>query len=288
MVSTQNKITISLNKKIRNLPYIRLYIFFISSRCLFFYLVLVRCWPLIKGLILSGLVGNFVFWFHLGYFKFFVFCFYLLVLMCFFWRFDTENWPGFRRAFIIKGIRFGIIFFIVSEIFLFLCFFWGYFHKCFSPSFILVSWPPASFIDIIVDPFGVPFLNTVLLLSSGVRITLCHHSLIHRDRFRVVVSFRITLIFGFLFLFMQFEEYRQSFFSLGSTTYGSIFYILTGFHGAHVVIGLFLISFCFLRFLKRGDFSMFTIVSFEAAAWYWHFVDVVWIFLFIFVYLYGS
>lgn len=175
----------------------------------------------------------------------------------------------------LKGFRLGVIFFIVSEIFLFLCFFWGYFHNCFSPSFIIVSWPPVDFVNIVIDPFGVPFLNTVLLLSSGVRITLCHHSLMRGDRFGVVFSFIVTLVLGFLFLFMQFEEYSQSFFSVGSTVYGGVFYIMTGFHGAHVIIGLCFISFCFFRFLKNNDFSVYTMVRFEAAAWYWHFVDVV-------------
>ena len=112
----------------------------------------------------------------------------------------------------------------------------------------------------------MPFLKTVLLLSSGVRITLCHHCLLRGDRIGVVLGFFVTLFLGFMFLVIQFEEYRQRYFSLSSTIYGSIFFILTGFHGGHVIIGLCFIYFCFIRFLKSKDFSTNTMVRFEAAA----------------------
>lgn len=236
------------------------------------------------------MVDSLVLWAHVGVFDFFIFCLFLLAVCSFLWWFDVtrESWSGFRSSIVLKGFRFGIIFFIISEIFLFFCFFWGYFHKCFRPSVNLSSWPPVKFLDILIDPFGMPFLKTVLLLSSGVRITLCHHCLLRGDRIGVVLGFFVTLFLGFMFLVIQFEEYRQRYFSLSSTIYGSIFFILTGFHGGHVIIGLCFIYFCFIRFLKSKDFSTNTMVRFEAAAWYWHFVDVVWIFLFIFLYVYGS
>ena len=163
---------------------------------------------------------------------------------------------------------------------------------CWSPAEELGGhWPPFFFKDIIIDPFRVPLLNTIILLSSGVSITASHYFIIVSEgglRFKYGVFFLgLTVFLGLVFLVLQVEEYASRYLSFFSRVYGSSFFILTGFHGLHVTIGAIALIVVLIRFhFKR--FSTYDHLGFEAAAWYWHFVDVVWLFLFIFVYWLGA
>nr|YP_011013892.1 cytochrome c oxidase subunit 3 [Arthurdendyus triangulatus]WPY71415.1 cytochrome c oxidase subunit 3 [Arthurdendyus triangulatus] len=182
-----------------------------------------------------------------------------------------------------------MVLFILSEVLFFFGFFWSFFHNCWYPASLVNGWPPFGCDIFMMDPFSIPFLNTFYLLSSGVSITFCHHLLlIGTGGYILFFSWFLTVFYGLLFLDCQLEEYIFSNFTLASGVYGSIIFMLTGFHGFHVFLGLLLLFYWFLRFCVVYEFSSSQHVSFEVAAWYWHFVDVVWLFLFVFVYWYNS
>ena len=179
----------------------------------------------------------------------------------------------------------GIILFITSEVIFFVSFFWCYFD------FVLVVdrelgriWPPKGIQSI--NPFRIPLLNTLILLSSGVLITWTHFCLLNNDWFYSVITLLFTLILGVYFLCVQFEEYIDASYTFMRRGYGRIFFLATGFHGFHVLLGCILIRVRLYRFiiLRCDALSHY---NFEFSAWYWHFVDVVWLFLFVFIYWWG-
>ena len=179
----------------------------------------------------------------------------------------------------------GIILFITSEVMFFVSFFWCYFD------FVLVAdtelgrvWPPKGIQRI--NPFSVPLLNTLILLSSGVTITWRHFSILYNDWFYAVVTLGTTLILGFYFLCIQYQEYVDATFTFISRGYGRIFFLATGFHGFHVILGCMLLSGRLVRIITSVADAIYH-YNFEFSAWYWHFVDVVWLFLFIFIYWWG-
>jgi cytochrome c oxidase subunit 3 len=192
------------------------------------------------------------------------------------------------------GLRYGMLLFIASEVMFFSAFFWAFFDASLFPDelqqFARVeatggTWPPAG-IEVF-DPFDIPFLNTLILLLSGCSVTWAHHALRegHRDQF--LQGLGITIILGAIFSGLQAYEYGHAAFGFTDGIYASTFYMATGFHGAHVLIGTIFLIVCFFRGLA-GHFKPDHHFGFEAAAWYWHFVDVVWLFLFTFVYWWGA
>lgn len=184
-----------------------------------------------------------------------------------------------------EGLKFSFILFISSEIFFFFSFFWSYFHFFLSPLMELnFNWPPFSVL--IFDFLEIPFLNTLLLLRSGVSITASHFFFIKGHFSLSFFYLFITFFLGLIFRYFQFVEYNNSFFSYNDSCFGSCFYTLTGFHGLHVIIGRAYLIFVFLRSYDFFSFVNYNILSFELARWYWHFVDVVWIFLYFFVYVF--
>jgi len=183
---------------------------------------------------------------------------------------------------VIKGLKLGIILFIISEIFFFLSFFWSYFHSSLSPNIELGTiWPPNGVIPF--NPFHVPLLNTTILLSSGATVTWSHHRIINKNYKQAYFSLSITILLGIYFSILQGWEYYESSFSIRDRTFGTTFFVSTGFHGLHVLIGT---RFLFVNLIRIniGHLSNLHHFRFEAAAWYWHFVDVVWLFLYTFVY----
>jgi cytochrome c oxidase subunit 3 len=174
--------------------------------------------------------------------------------------------------------------FILGEIWFFAAFFWGFFHYSFNPAQELgLIWPPVGIY--VFNPFNVPLLNTAILVSSGATVTWAHHRLLtNKSLIFPIIS---TLILGIYFTFLQGIEYFISRFSIRDRAYGSVFFIATGFHGLHVLIGTTFLTFCFFRFLKNLT-SAWNHLGFELAIWYWHFVDVVWLFLFSCIYWWGS
>lgn len=208
---------------------------------------------------------------------------------------SVQWWRDVRREATLQGhhslevetnIRLGIILFIASEVLFFVSFFWAFFHSRLAPSVeIGILWPPKNIIAF--NPFQIPLLNTILLLSSGVSVTWAHHRLIENNHSQAKKGLIITITLGFYFSLLQAYEYYEASFSFADSVYGSTFFIATGFHGLHVLIGTTFLAVCLMR-LTKYHFSKTHHFGFEAAAWYWHFVDVVWLFLFITIYWWGS
>jgi len=167
-----------------------------------------------------------------------------------------------------------------------LLFFWAFFHSSFNPSYLIGGvWPPAFFT--VLDAWKIPLLNTVLLLSSGASVTWAHHSIIYGSKKNAALALVCTIVLAIIFTLLQGVEYLTSSFSISDGIYGSTFFMTTGFHGFHVFIGTCFLFVCLIRLL-RNHFTREHHFGFEAAAWYWHFVDVVWLFLFVTIYWWGS
>jgi cytochrome c oxidase subunit 3 len=200
-------------------------------------------------------------------------------------------------------LRYGMILFIASEVMFFVGWFWSFFDFALFPTALqfdhetgktLSLWGTegavAAFIPEgmeVLDPFALPLLNTLILLCSGTTVTWAHHSLIHGDRTGLKQGLWATVALGVLFSAIQAYEYSVAPFGFGGNTYSSAFYMATGFHGFHVLIGTIFLSVCLYR-AYLGHFTPRQHFGFEAAAWYWHFVDVVWLFLFVAVYVWGG
>jgi len=195
------------------------------------------------------------------------------------------SFQGLHTSIVIGGLRIGIILFIISEVIFFFSFFWAFFHRRLTPVIELgISWPPIGVVAF--NPIKVPLLNTIILLSSGVTVTWAHHSLIAKNSQETLQSLVLTVILGLYFTALQALEYWEASFSLSDSIYGATFFVATGFHGLHVIIGTSFLIVCLIRHIK-GHFSANHHFGFEAAAWYWHFVDIVWLFLYISIYWWG-
>ncbi|MBL6958674.1 MAG: cytochrome c oxidase subunit 3 [Rhodospirillales bacterium] len=184
------------------------------------------------------------------------------------------------------GLRFGMVLFIVSEVMFFFAFFWAYFNA--SVPFLGIAsgvWPPEGVVPL--ETWGLPFLNTLILLTSGATVTWAHHALRVNNRKQLIIGLALTVFLGFLFIGTQAYEYGEAAFGFKDGIYSSTFYLATGFHGFHVFVGACFLTVCLFR-ASKGHFTSEQHVGFEAAAWYWHFVDVVWLFLFTCVYWWGS
>jgi heme/copper-type cytochrome/quinol oxidase subunit 3 len=215
--------------------------------------------------------------------------FILIVTILIFWWRDVvrEGTYAFHHTtHVQKSLRLGMVLFIVSEVLFFFAFFWAFFHSSLAPSHVLgCVWPPAAIETF--SPFHIPLLNTCLLLSSGATITLAHHALIAQNRTVATQALIATIVFAVLFTLLQAYEYFAAPFNISDGVYSSTFYLATGFHGLHVIIGTIFIIVSFVRF-NAYHFTPRNHFGFEAAAWYWHFVDVVWLFLFISIYYWGN
>jgi len=179
--------------------------------------------------------------------------------------------------------------FITSEVMFFVGFFWAYFNFLIFPETQgngMTVWPPSTIHTF--DPFHIPFLNTMILLLSGCTVTWAHHSLLENDRKGLLTGLGLTIILGMCFTLGQAVEYSDAPFKfVGGGVYPSTFFLATGFHGFHVIVGTCFLIVCWFR-AKAGQFTPDRHFGFEAAAWYWHFVDVVWLFLFTCIYWYGA
>ncbi len=204
--------------------------------------------------------------------------------------------------------RYGMILFIASEVMFFVAWFWAYFDAALFPAGIETlqnstqtvgmvqrnevtggQWPPvpSETFQSTFDPWGLPLVNTLILLLSGATLTWAHHALLENDRKTLIGMLAITVGLGFIFTLLQAYEYGHAAFDFAGNIYGATFFMATGFHGAHVIIGTIFLAVCLYRAMK-GAFTPKDHFSFEAAAWYWHFVDVVWLFLFAAIYVWGA
>jgi cytochrome c oxidase subunit 3 len=184
------------------------------------------------------------------------------------------------------GLRYGMALFIASEVMFFVAFFWAFFNAALFPvESINFVWPPET-VEII-KPFELPLMMTMILLLSGCTVTWAHHEILHDNQQQATKALGITVLLGFIFLCFQVYEYAHAAFGFTEGIYASTFYMATGFHGFHVTIGAIFLAVCYFR-SKKGHFTSESHFGFEAAAWYWHFVDVVWLFLFIAIYFWGN
>jgi len=215
--------------------------------------------------------------------------FLLALLTMFMWWRDVireGEFGGHHTNAVQIGLRFGMALFIASEVMFFVAWFWAYFNASLFPTEVIGGhWPPAGVITF--DPWNLPFLNTLILLTSGATVTWAHHALRENERKAVIQGLALTIALGICFSFVQAYEYSVAPFSFRGGIFGSVFFMATGFHGFHVIIGTVFLIVCFFRTLA-GHFKPDHHFGFEAAAWYWHFVDVVWLFLFICIYWWGK
>nr|YP_004842322.1 cytochrome c oxidase subunit III [Ibidoecus bisignatus]AEM23862.1 cytochrome c oxidase subunit III [Ibidoecus bisignatus]UTT72608.1 cytochrome c oxidase subunit 3 [Ibidoecus bisignatus] len=251
-----------------------------------FHIVSISPWPILCSFSIMSFVINSLYYMN----KFLTLDLLLesllsLILVIFCWWRDVireSTFQGFHMKKVCFGLYMGVSMFIISEVMFFFSFFFGYFFSSLVPDVeIGCSWPPVgvqslSFMD-------VPLLNTMILLSSGISITWSHHSLLENNFTNCLLGMIFTVILGLIFTFFQFMEYLECSFSMADSVYGSLFYISTGFHGIHVIVGTLFIIVSFIRMMKY-HFSIHHHLGFEFSIWYWHFVDVVWLFLFLSVY----
>jgi cytochrome c oxidase subunit III len=199
-----------------------------------------------------------------------------------------EAHAGDHTPIVQLHLRYGMILFIASEVMFFVAWFWAWFNAALFPSAVESIggvWPPHG--TQVMDPFGLPLLNTLILLCSGTTVTWAHHALIHGDRDGLKKGLWATVGLGVLFSGIQAYEYAHAPFGFSDNIYTSAFFMATGFHGFHVLVGTIFLIVCLVRTYK-GHFTARQHFGFEAAAWYWHFVDVVWLFLFICIYVWGG
>ena len=255
-----------------------------------FHLVDPSPWPLLTSLatLMLGL-GAVLYIHNYGSIVFWIGVLFLLFCMGGWWKdvlYEAMVEKKHTKA-VQMGLRYGMLLFIVSEIMFFAAFFGSFFTaSIFPPESIGGIWPPKNILPL--DPFDLPYLNTLILLLSATSLTWAHEAIRSPAHYDAVnKGLWITVILGLLFTCIQVFEYIHAPFSLKDGIYGSNFYMLTGFHGAHVIIGTIFLSVCLARSLKK-HFTPTHHIGFEAAAWYWHFVDVVWLFLFVFIYWWGS
>jgi cytochrome c oxidase subunit 3 len=224
----------------------------------------------------------------------------LVLYTMFMWWRDVINeaHKGDHTPVVSLHLRYGMLMFIASEVMFFVAWFWAFFDaSLFSSEAIQQArvaatggvWPPKG--TLVFNPWDLPFLNTLILLTSGTTVTWAHHALLNNDRKGLVWGLALTVVLGALFTGVQAYEYAHAAFAFsrdnGGNIYGSTFFMATGFHGFHVLIGTIFLIVCLLRAIK-GHFTPQQHFGFEAAAWYWHFVDVVWLFLFACVYVWGG
>ena len=205
----------------------------------------------------------------------------------------VEAQKGDHTPVVQLHLRYGMILFIASEVMFFAAWFWAYFDASLYPGEAIQAtraeltggqWPPVGIETF--DPWHLPLINTLILLTSGTTVTWAHHALLHGDRKGLKWGLILTVALGALFSVVQAYEYSHATFGFSGHIYGATFYMATGFHGFHVLVGTIFLLVCLLR-AQSGHFTEKQHFGFEAAAWYWHFVDVVWLFLFVVIYVIG-
>jgi len=256
-----------------------------------FHLVDPSPWPILGSFGALTATSGGVMWFHDysgGGFTLVLGLSIIVFVMAFWWRdiIRENTFEGNQTSKVEAGMRMGMLLFITSEVMFFFAFFWAFFFSSINPDLAIGSvWPPAS-IEVF-NPWEVPLLNTLILLTSGSTVTVCHNSLITGDRKLAIASMIATILLAIAFTGFQVFEYMHASFDISDGIYGSCFYMATGFHGFHVFVGTCFLTVCLYR-IYDYQFTRENHFGFEAAAWYWHFVDVVWLFLFVSIYWWGG
>lgn len=213
----------------------------------------------------------------------------LIISIFFLWWRDIireRTFQGNHNFNIINLIKLRIILFIISELFLFISFFWNFLHNSLAPSIELgLNWPPKNII--FFNPILIPILNTIILLTSSFTVTLTHLYLLNNNKKKSILFINLTIILSIYFLFLQIIEYKQATFTFSDSIFGSSFYIATGFHGIHVLIGTIFLLTNLIRIINI-QISFIHHIRFELAAWYWHFIDIIWLILYITFYWWNN
>lgn len=250
-----------------------------------YHIVFPRPWPLFTGITTLSTLVTTISWINTKNPYPFIINIRIIITCCFQWWRDVSNERsllGLHTNLVINGLRWGIILFITSEILFFFSFFWAFFHRSLSPNLELGGiWPPIGIQAI--SPYQVPLLNTTVLLASGITVTLCHHALILKKNYNRNIFLLLTVLLGGYFTILQAWEYIEASFNLRDSCFGATFFLATGFHGLHVLIGTIFL----LVSLARQHNNLISAnhhLGTEIAIWYWHFVDVVWLFLYRFLY----
>jgi cytochrome c oxidase subunit 3 len=264
-------------------------------------------WPLVGSFSALTMFGGLVMWMNEAPYGSLVWGLGMLgVLFTFYsWWVDViaEAHAGDHTPVVSLHLRYGMILFIASEVMFFVGWFWAWFDFSLFPvplevvegattslfgqpgADTIAQWPPKGLE--VLDAMKLPLLNTLILLCSGTTVTWAHHALIHNDRDSLKKGLWLTIILGVLFTSLQAIEYAEAPFAFAGINYGTTFFMATGFHGFHVLVGTIFLAICLMRVYK-GHFTPQQHFGFEAAAWYWHFVDVVWLFLFAVIYVWGG
>nr|YP_007183117.1 cytochrome c oxidase subunit III [Neophema chrysogaster]AFN22136.1 cytochrome c oxidase subunit III [Neophema chrysogaster] len=246
-------------------------------------------WPILGAIAALLTTSGLTMWFHYNSPQLLALGLLSTTLVMLQWWRDVvreSTFQGHHTPTVQKGLRYGMILFITSELFFFLGFFWAFFHSSLAPTPELGSqWPPTGITPL--NPLEVPLLNTAILLASGVTVTWAHHSIMEGDQKPAIQALALTTLLGLYFTILQATEYYEAPFSIADGVYGSTFFVATGFHGLHVIIGSTFLLICLAR-LTKFHFTQKHHFGFEAAAWYWHFVDIIWLFLYMTIYWWGS
>jgi len=256
-----------------------------------FHLVTISPWPLFCSISILSLVLGLAAIFkgiNFGIYLFIFALFSIISIAIQWWRDVIREGllEGNHTKKVQLGLKFGFILFILSEVMLFASFFWAFFHASLSPNVeIGCVWPPIGLE--VLNPWTVPFLNTLVLLLSGATITWAHQLILIGNFYQTTIALLITINLALFFTGLQICEYIDANFDISDGVYGSVFFMLTGLHGSHVLIGTIFIIVCVIRHIFK-HFTRTHHLGLESAIWYWHFVDVVWLFLFIFVYWWGN
>jgi cytochrome c oxidase subunit 3 len=256
-----------------------------------FHLVDQSPWPLAISLTLFTMaiaaVGAFHGFAYSGYLLFLGFILTLSIMVLWFKDVVFEaTYLGHHTSQVQSGLSLGFILFVLSEVMVFLSVFWAFFHSALAPTVeIGAAWPPVGIESL--DPFAIPLLNTILLLSSGAFVTWAHHALIKGDRKGAIIGLFVTILLAFIFTALQGYEYFEAPFTFADSIFGTTFYASTGLHGLHVIVGTIFLAVAFVRIVQYHLTDSHH-NGFEASILYWHFVDVVWLFLYIFVYVWSA
>lgn len=248
-------------------------------------------WPFITAFGAFTMVVGFANYMHF-YSKGFMFLligFILVNIASFSWWRDIireASYEGLHLLRVLVSLKGGMALFIVSEVMLFFAFFWGFFHSSLNPvPEIGCIWPPIGLTPI--SAWGIPLLNTIILLTSGAVLTWGHYALISGSFTEASYGIGATILLATIFTLLQVYEYQHATFTISSGVFGSTFYMATGLHGFHVLVGTLYILYSGVRMFYT-HYSRNHHIGFEFAIWYWHFVDVVWIFLFLTIYWWGG
>lgn len=256
-----------------------------------FHLVDPSPWPFFAAMgtffFTSGLV-LFMHFFDNGYFILRNGFIFIAIVSILWWRdvIRESTFEGNHTSYVRTGLRIGMALFIVSEVMVFASFFWAFFHSSLNPTIdIGCVWPPKGIHP--MNAFGIPLLNTLILVTSGAWITKSQFEILSGNRQESIEGLIFTIILAILFTAFQAYEYLNASFNISDGIFGSTFYMATGLHGSHVIVGTIFIIVCLLREIKY-HFTSKIHLGIDLASWYWHFVDIVWLFLFIFIYYWGA